>query len=329
MPRSSNQKTKLLYLAKFLTERTDERHSLKTQELIDLLAGCGIPADRKTLYTDMEELQRFGLDIVVHREGKSNAYALASREFELPELKLLVDSVQAARFVSESKSRALIKKLESLVSVHEARQLHRQVIVSGRVKTGNETVYYSVDTLHTAINANVQVTFRYFQWDLHKQMRLRRAGALYRVSPWALVWEDENYYLIGYAEGAIRHYRVDKMLHLRLDEAPREGQEAFHDLELPQYSNSLFGMFAGKIQDVDLLCANELIGVMIDRFGPAIPVRTVDEDHFATRVHVCASRPFLGWIFSLGGGVQITGPESMVDAMRMEAQRLARQYPST
>ncbi|MGN0564187.1 MAG: helix-turn-helix transcriptional regulator, partial [Candidatus Heritagella sp.] len=198
MAKGSNQKPKLLYLAKIFAEYTDEEHGLSMQEIIARLNQYEINADRKTLYLDFEELRHFGLDIVSEQKGRNVYYFLASRDFELPELKLLVDCVQSSKFITERKSRELIKKLESLVSKHNASQLQRQVILSGRVKAMNESIYYSVDTIHNAINGDKQIRFQYFQWNVKKEMELRHHGAWYQISPWALVWDDEYYYLIGY-----------------------------------------------------------------------------------------------------------------------------------
>ena len=213
MAKSGNQKGKLLYLAEIFHRETDEAHGLTLAELTERLAAYGVQAERKTLYADMEELRRCGLDIDSWKEGREYRYRLASREFELPELKLLVDAVQASRFITENKSRSLIKKLESLVSVHDARQLQRQVLIAGRVKTMNESIYYNIDKLHTAIGEGKQIRFQYFQWTVEKKEALRRDGGWYCVSPWHLRWDDENYYLIAYDAEAdrVKHYRVDKM----------------------------------------------------------------------------------------------------------------------
>ena len=227
MAKSGNQKGKLLYLAEIFHRETDEAHGLTLAELTERLAAYGVQAERKTLYADMEELRRCGLDIDSWKEGREYRYRLASREFELPELKLLVDAVQASRFITESKSRSLIKKLESLVSVHDARQLQRQVLIAGRVKTMNESIYYNIDKLHSAIGEGKQIRFQYFQWTVEKKEALRRDGGWYCVSPWHLRWDDENYYLIAYDAEAdrVKHYRVDKMKRITLLEAPRLGQE--------------------------------------------------------------------------------------------------------
>ena len=204
MPRRENQKLKLLYLADMLREETDENHVLSMPAIISRLEARGVSAERKSIYSDMDALEAYGMDILRSKAG----YALAHRTFELPELKLLVDAVQSSRFLSVNKSRALIKKIESLCSHYEAQDLQRQVYVAGRVKSMNESVYYNIDALHEAINHDKQIRFQYFRWTPEKKQQLRRGGRRYRVSPYALIWQDENYYLVGFDEEAqdIRHY---------------------------------------------------------------------------------------------------------------------------
>lgn len=203
MAKSENQKLKLLYLLKIFSEETDEDHMLTMPQIIDRLEDYGIHADRKTLYLDFAELNKMdGLEIVTVKEGRNTYYHMGQRLFELPELKLLVDSVQAAKFITDRKSDMLIHKLEHLVSRHEATQLQRQVIIAGRVKTPNKSIYYNVDEIYSAIGSNRQITFHYFQWNVKKEQVLRRGGALYHVSPWCLVWDDEYYYLVGYESAA-------------------------------------------------------------------------------------------------------------------------------
>ena len=328
MAKGNNQKLKLLYIVKIFSEKTDEEHGISIQELISLLNKYEVNADRKTLYQDFEELRRFGLEIESYKDGRNVYYHLLSRNFELPELKLLVDSVQASKFITEKKSNELIKKLESLVSSYEAKQLQRQVVLTGRVKAMNESIYYTVDKIHDAINEDRQITFQYFQWNVKKEQELRHDGAWYHISPWALVWADENYYLIGYDgdNNKIKHYRVDKMLKLEITEDHRQGQQSFKEINLPNYSKGLFGMFGGNPTDVTLLCDNKLAGPIIDRFGKEIPMIPVDETHFRTRVQVAASQQFTGWVIGLGKGIKVLGPESMVEAMRQEARRLTEQY---
>ena len=330
MARSANQKLKLLYLAKLFQEETDEEHALSLAQIADRLEAQGIHADRKTLYQDFEELRYFGLDVVSEQRGRTYYYYLGERDFELPELKLLVDSVQSAKFISDRKSGELIRKLEHLASVHQARQLQRQVVISGRVKSMNESIYYNVDRLHEAINRNVQIRFQYFQWNVKKEPVLRRGGEKYQVSPWGLMWDDENYYLVAYdaKDGIIKHYRVDKMLKIDVTKVAREGQEAFRKVHLPGYSKSLFGMFGGEDRRVTLEADNAMAGVMIDRFGKEVRMLPVDEEHFRVSVDVAVSPQFFGWLSALGPRVRLTGPEEVVRRMREQVRALNELYGS-
>ena len=328
MARGSNQKLKMLYLMKIFMEETDDTHALTMPELIAKLNAYGVNADRKTLYMDMEELRTFGLDIISEQQGRKWYYYVGARDFELPELKLLVDSVQSAKFITDKKSSELIRKIESLASRHEAKKLQRQVFIAGRVKTMNESIYYNVDRLHEAIGTDSQIRFKYYQWNVNKEMELRRDGEWYQTSPWSLMWDDENYYLIAYnsEDGTIRHYRVDKMLDISTVDERREGKEAFKKFDLPHYTRSLFGMFGGEERKITIEAANEMVGVMIDRFGKDIIIAPVGDDKFRITVSVAVSPQFLGWIIALGDGVKIVGPEEVVEGMQQETRRLAEQY---
>ena len=327
MAKGANQKLKMLYLAKIFSEETDDGHGLTVQEIIARLNAYDVNADRKTLYQDFEELRRFGLDILSEQRGHNTYYHLGARDFELPELKLLVDAVQSSRFITDRKSHELIGKLEGLVSRGQAQQLHRQVLISGRIKTMNEKIYYNVDGLHEAINDDRQIRFHYFQWSVDRTPVLRRGGAWYVVSPWCLAWEDENYYLVGYdaADDRIKHYRVDKMLDIEALDAPRLGQARFK-VDAARYTSRLFGMFGGEETAVTLAAENRMAGILIDRFGKDIPMVPVDDDHFETSVVVAVSPQFFGWIMALGEGIRITGPTPVVRRMREEARRLGETY---
>ena len=326
--KGENQKLKMLYLVKLFYEETDDLHALTMPEIIEKLSEYGVNADRKTLYKDIDELKQFGFDIISQRSGKNYYYSLASREFELPELKLLVDSVQSAKFITDKKSKELIKKLELLVSKYEGKQLQRQVVIAGRVKTINESIYYNVDMIHEAINKECQIEFQYFQWNIHKEMELRKNGKMYRISPWALMWDDENYYLVAYDEEdqKIKHYRVDKMLHTAITQIPRKGQEAFARFEMPKYTKSLFGMFGGKETKVTIEADNDKASILIDRFGKDIMLFPIDNDHFKTTVTIAISKQFLSWIISLGSGIKIVSPDEVVNLMKDEIQRLYNDY---
>lgn len=328
MAQSENQRLKLLYLVKIFSEQTDDDHGLSLKEIASRLNGYSITADRKTLYSDFELLRHFGFDIVSVQQGRDLLYHMGKRQFELPELKLLVDSVQSAKFLTEKKSNELISKLESLCSAYQAKHLQRQVVISGRVKTMNESIYYTIDVLHEAINANRQIRFHYYRWNTNKKMELRKNGAYYRVSPWSLMWDNEYYYLVAYdsEEKMIKHYRVDKMLHLSIIDKPREGAEAFSSGDILKYTQSLFGMYGGKTQKVTLEGRNDLVGVVIDRFGKDIQITEKSADTFTATVEVTISRQFLGWIFAVGEGLRIVSPGAIVDLMREEAKALASRY---
>lgn len=328
MAKSPNQKLKLLYLMKILLEQTDENHRITMTEIIENLASYNISAERKSLYNDIESLRLYGLDIIGIQEGRTYFYYVGSRRFELAELKLLVDSVQSAKFITAKKSSELIKKLEGLASRYEASKLHRQVFVAGRVKTMNESIYYNVDRIQTAIGENSKITFQYFQWNVEKKMELRHDGAVYKVSPWALSWNDGNYYLIAYdgEKGIIKHFRVDKMLHIELNGEKREGKQVFQSFDMAAYARKMFGMYGGKEERVRLECENLFAGVIIDRFGKDVTLNRLDDTHFFVNVEAAVSRQFLSWVIGLGEGVKITGPESVVARMEDEICRLMRQY---
>lgn len=318
MAKGRNQKLKLLYLTKIFMEKTDESHALTLAEITTLLNGYEVTADRKTLYLDFEELKHYGLDIISEQRSKTVVYYLASRDFELAELKLLVDSVQSSKFITEKKSNSLIKKLESLVSEHESKQLHRQVITSGRVKTMNESILINVDSIHSAINNNRQISFQYFQWTPDKQRELRHDGQQYTISPWHLVWDNDNYYMIGYDSDSemIKHFRVDKMLRISSGNEKREGLKKMKEFNIATYSRTLFGMLGGESTRVTLQCHNSMAGVIIDRFGKDTVMLRHDDEHFISYVEVVPSDQFLGWIIGLSSYVQIMEPSSVVKRIK-------------
>lgn len=328
MPKGTNNKFKLYRLAQIMLEKTDEEHYITMPEIMSALNEYEITADRKTIYADLKDLEQLGIEIEGEPVGNRYHYHVISRSFELPELKLLVDAIQSSKFITERKTNALIKKLETLVSRYDATKLQRQVYVTGRIKTMNESIYYTVDAIHNAISENRKIRFQYYQWNVKKEMELRHNGAYYHISPWGLSWDDENYYMVGYDSnsGIIKHYRVDKMLHITLLDEKREGKEHFKKLDMADYAKKSFGMFGGKEKTVKLLVENNLAGVMIDRFGKDIMMVPVDEEHFTVNVDVRVSGPFIGWIISLGKGVKIVGPDDVVEQMRLEIERLQKQY---
>ena len=309
---AGNQKLALLYMIRELMEKTDEEHTLNASEIIRLLAGYGCEADRRTIYSNVEILREFGVD-VVKKEDEHVGYYIASREFELPELKLLVDAVQSSKFITEKKSAELIRKLTRLTNEQQAKQLNRQVFISNRMKTGNEKVYYNVDAVHEAIGQDVRIRFQYGQFEPSKKLVARRGGRRYEVSPWALTWDDENYYLIAHdaEDGRIRHFRVDKMLRVSLTDLPRSGREEFRNFDLAAFARKTFGMYGGPDARVTLRCRNELAGVIIDRFGKEVMLIPDGEGFFKVNILVAVSRQFYGWLTGIGTGLTVTAPEEI------------------
>lgn len=324
MAKSEMQKLKLLYLKKLLEEKSDEEHPVTTAQIIEYLASKGIRAERKSIYSDISYLQDFGMDILNLR-GKNGGYYLASREFELPELKLLVDAVQASKFITEKKSLALIRKLETLTSQNEASTLRRQVVVSGRVKTMNESILYNVDRIHDAIAENKQISFRYFDWGVDKEKHFRDKTA--SASPLALCWDSQYYYLIAYTERhGITHYRVDKMTSIVMLNTPRESNELTKSLDLSQYGKNVFSMFSGKKQTVKMRFANSLAGVVIDRFGTDSMLIPDGSDHFLFSAEIEVSPQFFGWLAAFGAQAKIVYPASVAEEFAKLLEETAKQY---
>ena len=327
MVKSYSQKLRVLYVMQILLRYSDEEHPISQTEISERLNAYGIQADRKSIYDDIKVLNEFGMEIE-NRRSKPSGFYVAERTFELPELKLLVDAVQSSKFITAKKSNELIRKLEELASVHEAKTLQRQVFVGNRIKTMNESIYYNVDKIHSAINADSGIKFQYYQWNVKREMVLRHDGAWYNVSPWALVWDNENYYMIGYdtVVQQIRHYRVDKMLRISATDKRREGKHLFKSLDIAAYSRKMFGMFGGEEVRVALEAKDHTAGILIDRFGQDIRIIPGNNGMFTAYVDVTVSPQFLGWVFSLGTDIRIAGPKSVVEMMRMESRRLAEQY---
>lgn len=324
MPKAPHQKGKLLKLLGILFEQSDESHPIAVPQLVQLLRAAGISAERKSIYDDIEVLRNLGYDIQLLR---SKGYFLGERIFQLAELKLLVDAVYASKFITARKSRTLIEKLGRFTSRYRQEELDRKVLVTGRIKSTDEKILYSVDALHAAITAGVQVQFKYCDWNLQKKMEPRHGGTLYQVSPWVLVWENGNYYLIAYTEGRLKHYRVDKMNGVRAVEAKREGAEEYAAFDVNSYMQQMFGMFNGPLKRVTLRCENRFVGAMLDRFGTA-PILNPDSDgeHFTMTVEIQVSPQFYGWVAGLGTGVEIAGPADVRAEMRRTLDNLQNLY---
>ncbi len=311
MARSEKQKRKLLYLIELFQSETDEDHPLSTQEIIDHLARHEIRAERKTIYDDIACLQEHGFDIVL-RKGRGGGYFLAERDFQLPELKLLVDAVQSSKFLTTKKSLELIAKLEKQTSRYSAGSLRRNLVVSGRVKSMEESIFYNVDALNDAITNNSQVTFRYFEWSVSGKPVLR--DQIYTASPYALIWDDENYYLVAHSERhGLTHYRVDKMVRIRETGTPRYRDEKTDALDLSAYGKTVFSMFGGEIVSVKMRFTNDLAGVVIDRFGRESMLIPDGEKHFTFTAQVAVSATFFAWLSQFGGRAKVLFPQSVAE----------------
>ena len=328
MPRSAGQKLKLLYLMDYLLQNSDAEHPVTVRQLIAHLAAHDIAAERKSIYDDIEALRTYGLDVEQVADGQFYGYYVASRRFELPELKLLVDSVQSSKFITQRKTNALIKKIETLASSYDAQRLQRQVYVAGRVKTMNESIYYNVDAVHAGISEDKKIRFRYFEYTVAKERRYRRDGAYYIVSPYALTWDDENYYMVAYETetDSIRHYRVDKMTNIATVDEPRDGAAAYRSLDMAMYSRKVFGMFSGTEERVRLRFTNHLVGAVLDRLGQDVSIIPDGDDHFTVSADVIVSPQFFAWLCGFGADAQLLAPASAAEQMKAYVEEIAALY---
>ena len=325
MPKSDNQKLKILYILDYLQKNSHREHPVRAAELIAMLESeHDISCDRKTIYSDIAALQDYGVDIV-SLPGKNGGYYIASRNFELPELKLLIDAVQSSRFLTEKKSRELIGKLCSQCSVHDARLMRRDVLVSGRVKSMNETIYYNVDAIQDAIAENKQISFRYFDWDLGGKRKYRERD--YQASPYGLCQDNENCYLLAHSpRHGVTSYRVDRMTDIRLTEEARTPCPELTGKALAEHANRLFQMYSGEETTVKLRFHRSLINVVVDRFGRDILLIPDDETHFVFTVNVAVSPMFLSWVIGFGSKARILYPQSVIDQCTQLCREAMEQY---
>ena len=325
MPKSDNQKLKIFYILDYLQKNSHQEHPVRAAELQDMLSQQhNIACERKTIYSDIAALQDYGVDIV-SLPGKGGGYYIASRNFELPELKLLIDAVLSSKFLTEKTSRELIEKLCSQCSVYDARLMRRDVLVSGRVKSMNETIYYNVDAIQDAIAENRQIRFRYFDFDLNRERKYRDRE--YLASPYGLCQDNENCYLLAHSprHGATS-YRVDRMSDIQILEEPRIPCPELTGKALNQYANRLFQMYSGETADVKLRFHRSLVNVVIDRFGRDILLIPDGEEHFVFTVNVAVSPMFLSWVIGFGSKAKILYPQSVVDACKAMCQEALAQY---
>ena len=331
----SNPKLKLLYLKQFFEECTDEDHPATMSNILTYLDSKGIHAERKGIYADISYLEDFGMELRdiskedredEEKKQRNRSYRLLDRDFEPSEIKLILDSVASSKFLSEKKSMDLMAKLEKLVSVHQRQSLKRQIKVTGRVKSMNGSVMYNVDTIHVAIASDTTVKFKYFHYNTQKEREYTYDGKPYEVSPWTLLYDNSNYYLLAYVDGNIRTFRVDRMAEVKRGGKERQGKEQFESFDLASFTKATFGMFSGKEEKVEMVFHNSLIDTVIDKFGKDVFIFPVDDHHFKITVPVAVSSQFFGWIFGLGGKVTIVGPKSVVKQMKDMLGKVSERY---
>lgn len=329
MARSSYQKLKPLYVMDYLLKNSDAEHPVTTAQLIDYLNSIGISAERKSIYDDIESLKVYGIDIIPTAEGGRKAgYYVGEREFELPELKLLVDSVQSSKFITKKKTETLIRKIDKLANIYDAQKLSRQVYVANRIKTMNESIYYNVDEIHSGIMQNRKIRFKYYEYTVSKEKRFKKGGAFYVVSPYALTWDDENYYLVSYdsEQGIIKHFRVDKMSAISVMDEERDGREAYDALDMAVYARKVFGMFSGEEKNVQLRFTNKLAGAVIDRLGSDVMMIPDGDEHFTVRTNVAVSPQFFAWVCGFADEAQIIAPDDVVLKMKEHIKKIYAMY---
>ena len=313
MAKSSNQKKKLILIRELLLERTDEKHSVQMSEIIKYLNQNGVEADSRSVRSDIELLENMGMDI-----GRENGYSILSREFELSELKLLIDCVQVSKFITEKKTKELIDKLSHLCSKYEAPELKRQ-IYRNRIKTTNESVHINLSLIQEAIQHRESISFKYLQYTINKDMEFRHGGKVYTVNPIALIYSEDNYYLIAREDGgkADKHYRVDKIKDIDIDYNTHwQFSRNYKTVDVSKYITENFSMYGGETERVTIQFTNAMAGVVIDRFGKDIQIRKADEEHFMITVSVAVSPQFFAWVFGLGEGAKILEPKSVYKEMR-------------
>ena len=340
MSKSEGQKMKLFALKDILEQETDANHGIPMKRILQLLEDRGIKAERKSIYDDLRAFRDSEILDVTEAQGQNREYSVVSRDFDSDEVKLLVDAVQASKFLSDAKTKTLVKKLKKLCSRHEAAALQRQVIVTNRVKSMNNKMQYNVDPIHEAIAKNSQITFLYFDYvigrNFAKERHYMNKKERYTASPWAMIYTDDNYYLLAYHDGKMKHFRVDRMedVELRTVEqnglkvvVPREGKEEYDKKDMSTYTNYTFSMYGGEVKNVEMVFLNRMLNTVIDRFGKDVLAYPVDKNHFKITVPVAISQQFFGWVFGLGKYVRIVGPDDVVEKMKKALSDISERYP--
>lgn len=303
-----------LWVFRYLWEQTDDEHPATIADIIAYLETQGITVkDYRVIQADIADLVAMGIDVVEDR-SRHYEYSIGTRHFEVPEVKLLVDAVQSSRFISQKKSKALIKKLSTFVGPQDANVIKRQLYVDQRFKATNESIMRIVDSIQDAITGNIKVTFQYFDYSPEKKKIARHDGAYYIVSPYSLIWNGDNYYMVGHSEdkGQVQKFRVDRIDHLTVVDEPRIKPPK--DYNVGDFFSQEFSMMSGKETEVELLVENALMNNIIDHFGESVKTEIADAEHFKARVTVGLSSTFYGWLFASQGKIKLIQPQEAVDA---------------
>ena len=327
MPKGTNQKLKLYYLAKIMVAKTDELHGLTLAQIREELEEYGVTADRKSLYDDMEALRELGIEVVGEQAGKYYVYYVAAKKFDLAELQLLADALSSSKQITDSKVNELIRKLAGMTSEYEAGALKRQGVVQGRIRTMNDSVYANVDELSQAITSNRQVEFEYMQWNLQKKMESASDESL-TVSPWALFWSGENCYLVAYLNDTkkIEIFRVDQMRDILVLDQKRAGKDNFKQFDLTSYTKDRFGVYGGKNEKVKIKFNNEIVGEIIEQFGKDVDLKASAKGWSEANIDVMVNDQFYGWVFSQSGNVKIVQPKKVKDEFKTKLNDIINQF---
>ena len=304
-----------LIIFKYLWETTDESHPVSLADISAHLSQYGITADPRTLRKDIEQLVEFGVDIVKDRRVQ-NLYHVATRHFEAPEVKLLIDAVQSARFITPGKSKELVKRLTAFVAPGDAVLLKRHLYIDSRSKATNESIYLNVDRIQTAITERKKISFCYFDYSPSKERVLRHGGQVYSVSPFAMLWNNDTYYLVGFHDHRqqIAKFRVDRIVQMEVTDETAVRKPK--DFDVSEFFAQEFSMLNGKTCRITLLCESTLMNSIIDRFGEDASTQIVDKNHFTVEATVDLSSNFYGWVFASGGKMKITAPQEAVDGFQ-------------
>ncbi len=332
MAGQKNSKLKLLYLADILNEKTDDTHFLTANDICNELEKLGITAERKSIYKDIDVLKEYGMDIILNTEKNSRGYFVGSRKFELAELRLLLDAVQAANFISPKKTTALVKKIESFASTGQSKTLHKQVYVDNRPKCSNEELFYTISALDSAINSGVKVSFTYSRRRITEEFKTSKEDKNFTVSPYALIWSDDHYYLVCNNE------KYDNLMNLRIDRIKKvvtttEKSRSFSEVSdyklkfnSADYASKLFNMFSGEPRPVEFICDNEMIEQVLDRFGERVKMQKYDDEHFAVKTNAAVSDGLVSWLLGFGGKIKVKSPNDLSFLVKQKAQEILDAY---